>query len=168
MFGKTPDKTEPKNSQVHDSVPMLIRMKELPHCHTLPTKGSPFAAAWDLYAAGTTAYTVQSHCAARIPTGVAIEIPNSFCGLVIPRSGLGINHLVAPANTPGLINPDYRGEIFVGLTLASPNLHESYEIQPGYRIAQLLILPYVDVQWLPVEELNTTSRGEAGFGSTGK
>ena len=147
---------------------MSIRMQEFEHCHTAPTRGSDFAAAWDLYAAGPTAYTVQTFRSVKIPTGVAIEIPNHFCGLILPRSGLGVNRLVVPANTPGLIDPDYRGEIFVGLTMNSPSHQESYEVQPGERIAQLLILPYVNVDWQMVEELSDTARGEDGFGSTGK
>lgn len=162
-LAKTPP---PKQSST--TAAMSIRMRELPHCHTAPTKGSSWAAAWDLYAAGSTAYTVQSFRSEKIPTGVAIEIPNHFCGLVIPRSGLGTKHLVVPANSPGLIDPDYRGEIFVGLTLNSPSHHESFEVQPGDRIAQLLILPYVNVEWAMVDELNESARGEAGFGSTGK
>lgn len=165
------DKIKPRQTiPVKDTAlaAMQIRMQVLEHCHSRPTRGTDFAAAWDLYAAGPTAYTVFSHKAEKIPTGVAIEIPNHFCGLLIPRSGLGVNRLVAPANTPGLIDPDYRGEIFVGLTLNSSSFHETYEVQPGDRIAQLLIIPYVNVKWMPVDKLNPTERGENGYGSTGK
>ena len=165
MFNKAKEST-PHPDQT--GAAMSINIVELPHCHTPPTVGSSWAAAWDLYAAGPTAYTVQSHCSEKIPTGVAIEIPNHFCGLIIPRSGLATKSLVLPANSPGLIDPDYRGEIFVALTLNSPTVHESYEIQPGDRIAQLLILPYVNVEWNLVKELNPSDRGEDGFGSTGK
>lgn len=168
MFNNLIPRTAEERAKETAQAFMQIRMKELPNCHTPPTRGTEWAAAWDLYAAGPTAYTVPSHCSEKIPTGISIEIPNHFCGLVLPRSGLGITRLVVPANSPGLIDPDYRGEIFVGLTLNSPNMAETYEVQPGDRIAQLLIIPYVNVEWIPVEELNKSERGEDGFGSTGE
>ena len=101
-----------------------------------------------------------------IPTGLAIALPSpDYVALIYARSGLGIKHGVAPANCVGVIDSDYRGEIMVGLQ----NSGESdFTIQPGDRIAQLMVTPVVQAKIQMVDELDDTARGTGGFGSTGR
>lgn len=100
-----------------------------------------------------------------IPTGIAVEIPDGYEGQVRPRSGLALKHGVTTVNTPGTIDSDYRGEI--GAIMV--NLGNSpFEMNPGDRIAQLVISPVVRLVWEDVDELSDTERGEGGFGSSGK
>ena len=101
-----------------------------------------------------------------IPTGIAIALPSAdYVALVFARSGLGIKHGVVPGNCVGVIDSDYRGEIMVGLY----NSGESeYTVQPGDRIAQLMVTPVVQADVELVDKLDETERGAGGFGSTGK
>jgi len=100
-----------------------------------------------------------------IPTGIAIELPEGFEAQIRPRSGLALRHGITLLNSPATIDADYRGEIKVLLI----NLgEEEFIIKRGDRIAQMVISQVVRVEWEEVEELSTTSRGEGGFGSTGK
>ena len=102
---------------------------------------------------------------ARIPTGIAIALPSpEYVALVFARSGLGVRHGIALSNGVGVIDSDYRGEIQVGLTNLS---HTPYTISPADRIAQLAVVPVVQVNPVPVEDLDETERGSGGFGSTG-
>ena len=103
---------------------------------------------------------------ALVGTGLAIAIPHGFAGLVLPRSGLAINHGVTCANAPGLIDSGYRGEIRVALVNHDPE-HE-YVVHAGDRIAQLLITAVPAVTLLAVDELPPSERGAGGFGSTGR
>jgi dUTP pyrophosphatase len=101
-----------------------------------------------------------------IPTGLAIGLPSAdYVALIFARSGLGIKHGIAPANCVGVIDSDYRGELMVGLQNSGDT---DYTVQPGDRIAQLMVVPVVQVNPQLVEELDDTSRGTGGFGSTGK
>ena len=101
-----------------------------------------------------------------VPTGLAIALPSAdYVALVYARSGLGIKHGIAPANCVGVIDSDYRGELLVGLQNSSD---QEYTIQPGDRIAQLMIAPVIQAQISMVDELDETVRGAGGFGSTGK
>jgi dUTP pyrophosphatase len=99
-----------------------------------------------------------------VPTGIAVAIPKGFAGFVLPRSGLAINHGVTVINSPGLIDSGYRGELKVGL-INHGDTH--YAIAVGDRVAQLVILAVVSPEFVEVEELDSTSRGSGGFGSTG-
>lgn len=101
----------------------------------------------------------------KIATGLKIGLPLGFGALVLPRSGLAVNHQVAPANSPGLIDPGFIGEIQVGLSNRSS---QRYTIQRGDRIAQLLILPVAHPRFVRVDALNESTRGEQGFGSSGR
>ena len=123
------------------------------------------AAAMDLHACMDQPVTLLSGGRAVIPTGIAIALPSpDYVALVLARSGLGIRRGVIPSNCVGVIDSDYRGEILVGLY----NSGESeYTIQPGDRIAQLMIVPVVQAQIQMVDELDQTQRGTGGFGSTG-
>ena len=101
-----------------------------------------------------------------IPSGIAIALPSAdYVALVFARSGLGIKHGIAPANCVGVIDSDYRGEVMVSL-----HNHGSkpQTVEPGERIAQLVIMPYLTAQFFETEELSDTVRGAGGFGSTGR
>ncbi|MCU1493077.1 MAG: dUTP diphosphatase [Acidimicrobiaceae bacterium] len=103
---------------------------------------------------------------ALVPTGLSLALPEGYAGLVVPRSGLAAKHGVTCLNTPGLIDSGYRGEIRVLLVNTDP--HSSYEVHPGDRIAQLLVVPFASVSFLVVAELLGSERGDGGFGHTGR
>ena len=132
----------------------------------LPYYASAGAAAMDLHACMDGPVEGAPRALVSIPTGVAIALPSAdYVALVFARSGLGIKHGVALSNGVGVIDSDYRGEIRVGLT----NLSDvPYTVQPGDRIAQLMVTPVVRPALVQVEELDETQRGTGGFGSTGK
>ena len=130
-----------------------------------PFYATPGSAAMDLHACVDQAVTIPAGGRAVIPTGIAIALPSAdFVALVFARSGLGIKFGVAPANCVGVIDSDYRGEVLVGLQNAG---EADYTVQPGDRIAQLMITPVVQAQVRLVDELDETKRGAGGFGSTG-
>lgn len=136
--------------------------KEIPY----PFYASVGAAAMDLCACVDEAIEIAPHALVAVPTGIAIGLPSSdYVALVFARSGLGIRHGIALSNGVGVVDSDYRGEIRVGLTNLSDT---SYTIQPGERIAQLSVMPVVQVSLQIVEKLDATERGTGGFGSTGK
>ena len=99
-----------------------------------------------------------------VPTGIAVAIPRGFAGFVLPRSGIAVKHGVTVINAPGLIDSGYRGELKVGLINHGDS---SYTIKVGDRIAQLVVMAVVSPEFVEVEELDATSRGSGGFGSTG-
>ncbi len=102
---------------------------------------------------------------ALVATGIRIALPEGFAGLVLPRSGLAAKHGVTVLNTPGLIDSGYRGEVKVLLVNTDPTI--DYTVEPGDRIAQLVIQPVAQAFFIPVDELDDHARGEGGFGSTG-
>ena len=131
-----------------------------------PFYASAGAAAMDLHACLDEAVTLPAGGRTVVPTGIAIALPSAeYVALVLARSGLGIKHGVCLSNGVGVIDSDYRGEIRVGLT----NLSDTpYTIQPGDRVAQLMITPVARASVLELEELPQTARGTGGFGSTGR
>lgn len=130
-----------------------------------PYYATPGSAAMDLHACIDQAVVVPAGGRAVIPTGLAIALPSAdYVALVYARSGLGIKHGIAPANCVGVIDSDYRGEIKVGLQNSGS---EDYTVQPGDRIAQLMIAPVLQARLTLVDELDDTQRGAGGFGSTG-
>ncbi|MCS7162516.1 MAG: dUTP diphosphatase [Bacteroidia bacterium] len=130
----------------------------------LPAYATPYAAGMDLRAALPAPLTLQPGDRQLIPTGIAIELPEGYEAQVRPRSGLALRHGITVLNTPGTIDADYRGEIQVILI----NLGSApFTIEPGMRIAQLVVAPVVQVEWEVVEALNSTGRAEGGFGHTG-
>ena len=132
----------------------------------LPYYASPGAAAMDLHACLDEPLTLSPGALVSIPTGLAIALPSAaYMALVFARSGLGVKHGIALSNGVGVIDSDYRGEIQVGLTNQSD---APYTIQPGDRIAQLVVTPVVVPAVEIVEELEDTGRGTGGFGSTGR
>ena len=131
----------------------------------LPYYATPGSAAMDLHACLEAAVTIPARGRTVIPTGIAIALPSSgYVALVFARSGLGIKHGVAPSNCVGVIDSDYRGEVMVGLQNSGET---DFTIQPGDRIAQLMVVPVVQAQVRMVDELDETQRGTGGFGSTG-
>jgi len=103
---------------------------------------------------------------AMIPTGIAVAIPRGYAGFVLPRSGLAARHGIALVNAPGLVDAGYRGEM--AIVMINTDKHESFQIKRGDRIAQLVIQKVVEATTLQVGELDSTSRGDGGFGSTGR
>lgn len=143
---------------------MLIRLKKINKDAKIPSYGSEFSAGADLYACEENERTIIPHETRLIHTGIAIEIPNGYVGLIYARSGLASKRDLAPANKVGVIDSDYRGEILVAL---HNHGNKDQIIQPFERIAQLVIAPVTQANFEEVEELNTTERNEGGFGSTG-
>lgn len=143
---------------------MLIRLKKINKDAKIPSYGSEFSAGADLYACEENEITIIPHETRLIHTGIAIEIPNGYVGLIYARSGLASKRDLAPANKVGVIDSDYRGEILVAL---HNHGNKDQAIQPFERIAQLVIAPVTQANFEEVEELNTTERNEGGFGSTG-
>lgn len=146
---------------------MIVNIKKLDGSAVIPTKGSEYAAGLDLYAkTGTCARAkrIPAGKTEKIGTGIAAEIPNGYFGAIFARSGLATKKGLRPANCVGVIDSDYRGEIIVAIHNDSG---ECATIRDGDRIAQLVIMPYLDVQLNEVDELDTTERGAGGFGSTG-
>ena len=131
----------------------------------LPYYATPGSAAMDLHACLEEAVTIPARGRTVIPTGIAIALPSpGYVALVFARSGLGIKHGVAPSNCVGVIDSDYRGEVMVGLQNSGET---DFTIQPGDRIAQLMVVPVVQAQVRMTDELDETQRGTGGFGSTG-
>ena len=142
-----------------------IRVKILREGAKLPTYGTAEAAGADLYACIEQEVAIAPGETAFIPTGIALEVPKSCAGLVYARSGLACKRGLAPANKVGVIDSDYRGEIFVVLHNHSS---QPQTIENGERIAQLVITPVLQPAYEAVEELTDTVRSGGGFGSTGK
>ena len=142
-----------------------VRIKKLDEKATIPTYGTEFAAGADLYACLDDALTINPHETILVHTGVAMEIPTGFAGLIYARSGIATKRGLAPANKVGVVDSDYRGEIMVALHnhSAVPQI-----IENGERIAQLVIAPYVVADFVLSDELDDADRGSGGFGSTGK
>ena len=143
---------------------MEIKIKKLKKDAVIPTKGSPFAAGSDLYSAEND-LVIEAGKTAMIGTGLAMEIPEGYAGLVYARSGLACKEGLAPANKVGVIDSDSRGEIKVALHNHSS---ERKTVKKGERIAQIVITPFLSADFCEAEQLNQTVRGEGGFGSTGK
>lgn len=141
-----------------------VPIKKLNPDAVIPTYGSQYAAGADLYACIDSNISFQPGETKFIPTGLAMEIPVGYAGLIYARSGLACKKGLAPANKVGVIDADYRGEIMVALHNHSK---ESVTIEPKERIAQLVITPYLTAVFEETDELNDTVRGEGGFGSTG-
>jgi dUTP pyrophosphatase len=136
-----------------------------PGLASLPRYASEGAAGLDLCAALEAPLTLLPLSRAAVPTGLAIELPEGCEGQVRPRSGLALKHGVTVLNAPGTIDADYRGELQVLLVNIGA---EPHVIQPGDRIAQLIVAPVLAVQVVEAEQLSSSARGRGGFGSTGR
>ena len=144
---------------------MKVRIKKLSNRAIIPTYGSVGSAGGDLYSAEENEVVVAPNQTVLIGTGLAVEIPDGYVGLVYARSGLATKSGLAPANKVGVIDSDYRGEVKVALYNHSTEVRT---IAKGERVAQMVIAPYLKVEYEEVCDLTDTSRGEGGFGSTGK
>lgn len=143
---------------------MKVRYKKLSPYAVCPQYATEHSAGADLCAALADAVTVAPGETAMIPTGIAVELAAGTVGLVCARSGLASKRGLAPANKVGVIDCDYRGEIIVALFNHGPELQV---IQPGERVAQLVITPYIAAGFEEAAQLSDTVRGSGGFGSTG-
>lgn len=144
---------------------MNIKIKRLSEEATIPTRGSEYSAGYDLYANIEKPVSIKPHETVKIGTGWAIEIPDGYFGAIFARSGLATKEGLRPANCTGVCDSDYRGEYIVAIHNDSDVVRE---IAPHERIAQLVVIPYLYVDFKETDELSDTSRGEGGFGSTGK
>jgi dUTP pyrophosphatase len=151
------------------SRPLLISVLRLPHGADLPLPAaqSVGAAGLDLMAAiGVDEQITIKNCErALVPTGIALQLPQDYEAQVRPRSGLAVKHGVTVLNAPGTVDADYRGEIKV---LLVNHGQETFVVTRGLRIAQLVIAPVMQVQLVAVPALETSARGDGGFGSTGQ
>ena len=144
---------------------MHVKVKKLTETAKLPTRGSVFSTGFDLYADNNVDITIHPHETRKIGTGLALEIPDGYYGAIFARSGLASKEGLRPANCVGICDSDYRGEYIVAIHNDS---NEDRVIEPKERIAQLIIMQYPHITFEEVDELSDTSRGEGGFGSTGK
>ena len=144
---------------------MNIKIKKLNENAIIPTRGSEYSAGMDLYACTSTPVIIAPHETVKVGTGLSIELPDGYFGAIAARSGLSTKQGLAPANKLGVCDSDYRGEYIVPLHNHS---NEPQMINPMERIAQLIVLPYLPVEFEEVDELTNTERGDCGFGSTGK
>lgn len=141
-----------------------VKIKLLNEFAKIPERGSMAAAGYDLYAAISEPYDIAPHSTVKVPTGISIELPVETFGAIFARSGLATKKGLAPANKVGVVDADYRGEVIVAL---HNDTDEMQSIEPGERVAQLIVLPFYPIVFEEVEELEDTARGTAGFGSTG-
>ena len=144
---------------------MEVKIKKLNEKATIPTYGTDSSAGADLYAMIDSTLSINPNETVVIPTGIAMAIPENYVGLIYARSSLGTKKGLAPANKVGVIDSDYRGEIKVVLYNHSS---KTQTIEPNERIAQMVITPFVKGNFIETNELDETTRGTGGFGSTNK
>ena len=141
-----------------------VKIKKLYPGAQLPRYGTEFSAGADLCACLEKPVTLQPNETRMISIGISVELPAGYAGLIFARSGLASKQGLAPANKVGVVDSDYRGEWFVPLHNHSS---EPRVIEPGERIAQLIITPYLTAKFIESDTLSETVRGTGGFGSTG-
>ncbi|MBQ8007014.1 MAG: dUTP diphosphatase [Lachnospiraceae bacterium] len=142
-----------------------VNIKKLRDGAVVPAYGTDFAAGADLYACMDEEIRIAGGETVMIKTGIAMELPEGYAGLIYARSGLATKKGLAPANKVGVVDSDYRGEIMVSLHNHSG---ETQVVEPGERVAQMIITPYIRGLFNVVDELSDTARGTGGFGSTGR
>lgn len=143
----------------------IIKYTKLNEYAHEPTRGSEYAAGYDLYAAINTPIEIPQHSTKQIGTGLSFELPNNTFAGIFARSGLATKQGLRPANCVGVCDSDYRGEYIVAL---HNDFDRPQRINPGDRIAQMILLPYIEMDFQEVEQLEETERGDGGFGSTGE
>lgn len=144
---------------------MNVNFIKLDSRAVLPTYGSPSAAGADLYALPGEDTVIPPHETVMLHTGLAMEIPEGYCGLIFARSGIASKRGLAPANKVGVVDSDYRGEFMIALHNHS---EKEERVVGGERIAQLVITPYLRAEFTECDALTGTERGTGGFGSTGR
>lgn len=142
-----------------------MKFKKLTTTAQEPTRGSKYAAGYDLSADVGSNVIIAPHTTVKIGTGIAVELPENTFGAIYARSGIASKEGLRPSNCVGVVDSDFRGMVIVALHNDSDVMRI---VEPGQRIAQLVVQPYVNVDLEEVEELSTTMRGEGGFGSSGK
>lgn len=145
--------------------PTTVKVKKLNDLAKLPTRGSEYAAGYDLYAAIKYIIEIAPHSTVKIDTGLSFELPKGTFAGIFARSGIATKRGLRPANCTGVIDSDYRGPVIVAL---HNDTDEVQSIEPGERIAQMILLPYIEMQFNEVKELSDTVRGSSGFGDSGK
>lgn len=144
----------------------VLKIKKLRENAIVPKRATGGSAGMDLYACIDEKITVMPHECVKFPTGIAVALPSAEYGaFIFARSGLSVNHGLAPANCVGVVDSDYRGEIIVGLV---NQFDKPYTVEVGERIAQLVIMPVSIMEIDECDNLDDTERGNGGFGSTGK
>ena len=142
-----------------------INAKKLNDLAKLPTRGSEYAAGYDLYAATYYTTYIEPHSTVKIGTGLSFELPKNTFAAIFPRSGIATKRGLRPANCVGVCDSDYRGEYIVAL---HNDTDEIQSIEPQERIAQMILLPFIEMNFNEVEDLSDTDRGDSGFGDSGK
>ena len=143
-----------------------VKIKKLNENAKIPTRGSEYAAGYDLYACiEDESKYIYPHQTVKIGTGLSVEIPDGYFGAIFARSGLATKQGLRPANCVGVCDSDYRGEYTVAL---HNDTNDTQIVTNGDRIAQLVVLPYMSLEFEEVNELSDTERGDKGFGSTGR
>ncbi|MBO5102331.1 MAG: dUTP diphosphatase [Clostridia bacterium] len=144
---------------------MKQKIKKLDERAIIPTYGTEYSAGADLYNMGGESVSVAPGETVLIHTGLSIEIPEGYCGLIFARSGLATKRGLAPANKVGVVDSDYRGEWMVALHNHSD---KTATVEGGERVAQMVVVPYLKAEFELTDELSETERGAGGFGSTGR
>lgn len=142
-----------------------INVKTLNYYAKLPTRGSEDAAGYDLYAATNQNIEIPPHVTVKVGTGLSFELPQGTFAAIFARSGIATKRGLRPANCTGICDSDYRGEYIVAL---HNDTDEVQVIEPQERIAQMILLPYIEMDFKEVIDLTTTERGDTGFGDSGK
>ncbi len=142
-----------------------VKIKKLNTLAKLPTRGSKYAAGYDLYAATDYIIDIAPHSTVKIGTGLSFELPPGTFAAIFARSGIATKRGLRPANCTGIIDADYRGEVIVAL---HNDTDEIQSIEPGERIAQMILLPFIEMNFEEVDKLSDTNRGNGGFGSSGR
>ena len=142
-----------------------INVKRLNDLAKLPTRGSEYAAGYDLYAATNYNIEIQPHTTVKIGTGLSFELPQGTFAAIFPRSGIATKRGLRPANCVGVCDSDYRGEYIVAI---HNDTDQMQHIEPGERIAQMILLPFYSMNFNEVNELSDTNRGKGGFGNSGR
>ena len=142
-----------------------INVKKLNDLAKLPTRGSEYAAGYDLYAATSYNIDIAPHSTVKVGTGLSFELPEGTFAAIFARSGIATKRGLRPANCVGVCDSDYRGEYIIAL---HNDTDEVMSIEAGERIAQMILLPYIGMHFEETNNLTETERGEDGFGSTGK
>lgn len=144
---------------------VTVRLRRVSEYARIPTRGSEKAAGYDLYAALKAPVRIEPHETVKIDTGLQFEIPDGYFAAIYARSGLAAKEGLRPANCTGVCDSDYRGNYIVALHNDS---EEPRIVEPGERIAQMVVIPYLSVSFFESSDLSDTERGAGGFGSTGR
>lgn len=139
-----------------------IKIKKLNNDAKIPTRGSKYAAGYDLYSCDE--YEIEPHSTVKVGTGLSFELPENTFGAIFARSGLATKKGLRPSNCVGVCDCDYRGEYIVAI---HNDTNEMQTIDKYERIAQLVLIPYIPMEFIESDELSETERGTGGFGSTG-